>query len=528
MHTPDTSHEWINQVNQPLSESAKKMLQCCRVGQLDQLKKLLMTGIDLVDVNHEDFLPLNVALKNGRWQIARYLLQNNTVPIKTDNPPIIAATQYKKDLTTGIELIFSHTGDLAATDKNGRTALMTACLLGHEKKVKYLLADQNALSQQDHMGMNAFLDAVISQSTHIVELLLEVEIDIHQQNSQGDNALLIAVQNKNPSTKLIKILLDNDIDCCQKNLAGKTAFSITEAKHPLIHKMFVTKIEANKQMELPMFIMDENQAPSEKERTQKHPAVKPPAPQQKDSEFNQSWFLATSEGNLGKMNKLKIQGVGIDLIDHKGCTALIHAAGRGLRAVASYLIQNAANIEHQSNNGSTPLSSAIISNSRSVVGLLLESGADPNGTGPGAYPYISLAASQWNEACVSMLIDAGAKTTTLDLNGMNLIHHIAIAAEYYSNTAKAKNTLRLVLQNNLDINEVNKQGNTCLHLLCGSNQDKKYTADDIQLATIAHEFLKSGANPKIKNHQGFTALQYAKKHGLLNTKGVIQSFIDSW
>ncbi|TDR23191.1 ankyrin repeat domain-containing protein [Marinicella litoralis] len=514
-------------MNQPLSESAKKILQCCRQGQLDYLEKHLESGIDIDDVNHPEFLPLNVALRNGRWKIARYLLQNNTVPIKSDNPPLIAATQYNKDLTTGIELIFAHTGDLAVVDKNGRTALMTACLLGHEKKVKYLLSEPSSLSNQDQMGMNAFLDAIISQSTHIVDYLLKFDLDIHHQNAQGDNALLIAVQTKNPSTKLIKTLLEHDIDCCQKNHAGKSAHSVAENKHPLIHKMFAAKIEADKQMELPMFSMEPDEQSKTKE-TAKEPSHEKSTPNQPVGAYDHSWFIAVSEGNLGKLNKIKVNGVPVDLVDHKGCTALIHAAGRGLRAVASYLIQNNANIEHQSNNGSTPLSSAIISNSRSVAGLLLENNANPNGTGPGDYPYISLAASQWNEACVSMLLDAGASVETLDLNGMNLYHHIAIAAEYYSNTAKAKNTTRLIIQNGLDINKVNKQGNTCLHILCGANKAKNYAADDSQLATIAHEFLKSGVNPKIVNHQGFTAIQYAKQHGLLNTKGVILSFLEAW
>lgn len=515
-------------MNQPLSESAKKILQCCRQGQLNQLEKLLDSGIDIEDVNHPEFLPLNVALRNGRWQIARHLLQNNTVPIKNDNPPLIAATQYQKDLTTGIELIFAHTGDLSAVDKNGRTALMTACLLGHEKKLKYLLSEQSTLGNQDSMGMNAFLDAVISQSSNIIDYLLKFDIDIHHQNAQGDNALLIATQTKNPSTKLIKTLLEHGIDCCKKNHSGKSAYSIAESKHPLIHRMFAAKIEADKQMELPMFSMHNEEDEVRPVAEQKKQINKPQNNHNQTGEFDQSWFTAVTEGNLGKLNKLKVKGVPIDLVDQKGCTALIHASGRGLRAVASYLIQNNANIEHQSANGSTPLSSAIISNSRSTVGLLLQHRANPNGQGPGAYPYISLAASQWNEACVSMLLEAGASVNTQDSNGMSLLHHIAIAAEYYSNTAKAKNTIRLVLQNGFDINTVNKQGNTCLHLLCGANQAKNYTADDSQLATIAHEFLKSGVNPKIVNHQGFTAIQYAKQHGLLNTKGVILSFIEAW
>ncbi len=515
-------------MNQPLSDSAKKILQYCRTGQLDQLQTLLDQGIALEDVNHPDFLPLNTALRNGRWKIAKFLLQNNSIPTNNEHPPLIAATQYRKDMTAGMELVFAHTGNLDVINHKGRTALMTACLLGHEKKVGFLLKDCNILANQDHCGMTAFLDAVLSQSNNIIDSLTKYDIDVHHQNHHGDNALLLATLHKSPNIKLIKTLLEQGVDCCHKNKDGKSAYTIAEKKHPQIFKLFAARIEADKQMELPLFV-NESVVKEMKAVDSEMTVTKPKTIKTRATNPNiESWFLAVNEGNLGKLNKMRIQGFNINQLDQKGCTALIHAAGRDLRAVASYLIQYGADIEHRSDNGSTAMSSAIISNARSVVGLLLQNGAQANSKGPGEYPYISLAASQWNESCVTLLLEAGASVTTVDANGMNLFHHIAIAAEYYSNTAKAKNTLRTVLQHGLDINQTNPEGNTCLHILCGATKTKKYQADDVQLANIANEMLKSGVNPKIVNHHGFTAIQYVKKHGLLNTKGVLLSYLDSW
>lgn len=505
---------------------------------------LLDAGLDIEAVNHPDFAPLNVALKNGRWKIAKYLLENQMVPHKTKCPPLIAATQYNKDLTQGIELVFAHTGNLDVTDHNGRTALMTACLLGHEKKVRYLLQNPDSIAVEDHAGMNAYLDAVISQSNPIIERLIAQGADVNHQNKQGDNALLIAVQQQNPSQKTIKTLLDNLVDATQKNCDGKSAFTVAEKKHPIIFKMMVKKIETEKQIELPLFAdvqepdklqsknmpqtKDKSNTPSQHTGQSNNDTDSKPH-QNSTSDVNQQlWFEAINTGNLGRLNQLKVKGVGIDLTDNKGCTGLIHAAGKGHRAVASYLIQNNANIEHRSNNGSTPMSSAIISNSRSLVGLLVSHGAEVNGLGPGNYPYLSLAATQWSEACVSMLLDAGANINVTDQAGMSLYHHVAIAAEYYGNTAKAKNTLRLLHQYGLDINTVNQQGNTALHLICGAMKNNKYQVDDSHIAKIVHEMLKLGAKPKVTNNAGFTAIQYAKQHGLMNTNGVLLSFLDIW
>ncbi len=510
-------------MTQPLSETAKRIISCCRQGQFNQLLELLDSGLALDEVNHPDFTPLNVALKHGRWKIAKHLLENQLVPLQAPCPALIAATQYKKDLTNGLELVFAHTADTGVTDQNGRTALMTACLLGHEKKVKYLLSNPDSLHATDHLGMNAFLDAVISQSIPIIELLIAQGADVHHRNTQGDNALLIASATKNPSTRVIKTLLDHGVGCTEKNQRGKSAYDIAEKKHPHILKLFITKIEAEKQMELPLF--DTAEAPPDTDPTPAAETTEATAPR---DHSNQAWFAAVSSGNLGQLNRLKIAGMGIDTTDAKGCSALIHAAGKGHRAVASFLIQNQANTELRSANGSTPLSSAIISNSRTVVGLLLKHGANPNGRGPGDYPYIALAAAQWNEGCISMLVDAGAQINTQDISGQSLYHQVVIAAEYYSNTSKAKNALRTIHQHGLDPNTQNPQGNTALHVICGATKTKKYAVDDSHIANIAHELLKLGCNPKIVNNEGFTAIQYAKKHALLNTKGVILSFIDAW
>ncbi|MCX7552984.1 ankyrin repeat domain-containing protein [Marinicella sp. S1101] len=520
-----------------LSDTAKEIMSACKKGQLNKVQELFEQGLAIEDINQKEFLPLNVALKHGRWRIAKHLLEQQILPVHSDCPAMIAATQYNKDLTQGVELVFSHTADLDVVDKNQRTALMTACLLGHERKVKYLLQHGDNAAATDKAGMNAFLDAVLSQSISIIEMLAAHDVDVTHCNDAGDNALSIAMQQASPNIRVIKTLLSYDVDPTVKNKHGKSAFSVAEKKHSAIFKLFVRKIEADKQIELPLFGAEPTPPKEDKTLNQQQlindqanfaSTIKITTKNTVDAANDEQWFNAIADGNLGKISQLLNRGVPVDSIDQRGCTGLIHAAGKGHRAVASFLIQNHANIEHHSKNGSTALSSAIISNSGNLVGLLLKHGADANGKGPGGYPYLSLAASQWSEAAVSMLVDAGGDLTTTDDLGMSLYHHVAIAAEYYSNTAKAKSTLRLIHQFGLDINTLNKQGNSALHVICGAAKSKKYAVDDVQIATIAHELLKLGANPKLVNHDGFTAIQYAKKHGLMNTNGVLLSYIEAW
>ncbi len=511
-------------MTKPLPEQARSIIQCCRSGQLVRLQTLLAEGVDYHLFDNEHFAPLNTALKYGHWQVARHLLKENLMPLNKNTPPSIAAAQYNKDINTGLEIVFSYTGNMDATDAQGRTALMTAALLGHEKKVDFLLKNMTLINAADDYGMSAFLDAVVNQSLKVCDMLLKHGADPHQVNHQGDNAMTLLLQSANPNTRLIKKLLDEHVDLNHKNAAGQNAVTLTQTKHGKLHQILIAHIEAEKQMELPIFSTS-----TEPKAKQKKEIIKTKKDEVESKELlpgEQAWFTAAINGNLGQLNKLRLKGMDVNVTDHKGCTALIHAAGSGNRAVASYLIQNQADIEHVSINGSTALSSAIISNTKAVVDLLIKNGVNPQGKGPGGYPCISLAAAQWNASIVSMLAEAGSQVGTVDPNNFNLYHNVMLAAEYYSNTIKARDTIRIIHHLGLDINQPNLQGNTALHILCGAHKEKDYRAKDSQIANLTHELLKLGAQCHLTNIKGLTALEYAKRHQLLNTKGVIMSFMD--
>lgn len=521
-------------MNSNLSKQGKQIIRCCRNGQLSQLQSILALGVDFKLFEDDDFSPLNTALRHGRWQVAKYLYKSNIIPLsRKKTPPIIAAAQHPKDTTIGLELVFAHSADSEAVNEQGRTALMTAALLGHEKKVAHLLNNQQCeVNAVDKHGISAFLDAVSIQSLKICDLLLKHGANPHQVTANGDNAMTLLLQTEDPNSRLIKKLLYQAVDLHHENHKGRSALSLSEQKQPKLHRFLIAHIESEKQQELPIFADSSalpiiNNPPPTPNKPRPSKQAEPSKTITKQIDPRQvSWFQAATQGNLGLLNKLKQQGMPIDFTDKKGCTALIHAAGRGKRAVVSFLLTNNANIEHRSDNGSTPLSGAIMSNSRSVIDLLLKKKADPNGKGPGDYPYLSLAATQWSQSSISVLLEHGALLDTKDISGNGLYHNVVIAAEYYDKIADAKNTLKIIHHHGLDINDQDRHGNTALHILCGALKEKNYRANDIHLASIAHQLLKLGIDPNLSNQQGFTALQYATRYHLANTRGVIISFRD--
>ncbi len=493
----------------------KDILNCCRRGQLAKLEQLLADGITIDTVDSEEFAPLNIALRHGRWQVARYILQHNNLPNYSHTPPFIAACQYKKDDITGLDLVYRHTANINCTDSQSRTGLMTVCLLGHEKKFHFILNHCDDVNHCDDHGMTALLDAVTSQSLNIVNHLIRVGADIQQCNHNKDNALILALKSKNPSPKLVQLLLDHEVAIDHRNKQAESAHDLAKQKHPDIAKRMDLAIAKQQQIELPLFQED-----SLKE--EEHPQEVHPQPAKTTQKLYSDWFDAVANGNLGLLNRLLLKGVDINQTDDKECTALIHAAGQGKRAVCSFLIEKGADINHRGHNGSTALSSALISRSDNVVELLLRHNIKLNERGPGGYPYVNLAAAQWSESCLSRLVEAGANPLSLDPNKGNLYHNVIAAAAYYSQTGKALQTLKLINSYHVPIDHRDDYGRTPLTLLAYLGRQDK----DQQLATIAHQLLKWQAKPNEKDNKGGTALHYCQQNHLANTRGVILSFIN--
>ncbi len=491
----------------------KDILNCCRRGQLAQLKQLIANGITIEAVDSEEFAPLNMALRHGRWQVARYILEHNNLPNYSYTPPFIAACQYKKDDVTGLDLVYRHTANINCTDSQNRTGLMTVCLLGHEKKFSFILDHCDDVNRSDDNGMTALLDAITSQSVSIVKRLIQAGADLNQCNLNNDNALLLALKSKNPSTKLIQLLLDHEVSLVHQNKQSESAYSLAKQKHPDIAKRLDAAIAKQQQIELPLFADSANQEqPGNPTSTVSSASPK--------NSLHSDWFDAVAGGNLGQLNRLLIKGADINQTDQKDCTALIHAAGQGKRAVCSFLIEQGADVNHRSKNGSTALSSALISRSDNVVELLLRHRIKLNEQGPGGYPYVNLAAAQWSESCLSRLVEAGANPLSVDPNNGNLYHNVISAAAYYSQTGKALQTLKLIHSYQVPINHRDNHGRTPLSLLAYLGRSDK----DQQLATLAHQLLKWDADPKTKDKHGFTTLDYCLQNKLPNTRGVILSY----
>ena len=515
---------------------------------------------------------LCVALKNGHSLLVKTLLSEG-LEFSPKNPPLVSACQYAKDECECIELALKIDSNINAVTPELRTGLMTACLLGHINKVQILLQLNANINKQDTYGNTALIEAVQSNKKALVELILQHNPVVNHTNKQKESALILALRQKKPSEDIIMQLLQAQADPEIPDQNNRSAWLIAKQKHPRIARQIETHLNNINQIELPFFT--NNYETTKKETTAEKPVSanqeqgysidevpnkaneKPTITQDNDKALSpnpnlsikstetpskankplffqkepaksnqQEWFHAAKQGNLGSLNRMIIEGVDINCTDSKGCTALIRACGHSRRAVVSFLLQQNANIEARSDNGSTALSSSIIGNCRRVAGLLLDKKANPNGLGPANYSYATIAAAGWNDAMLSILYRYKADIFTINKHQQTLLHIIAQAAEYNNNINNAKSCFIFLLDHGLDINAKDQYGNTALMLLCGAHK-KHYRVDDRDIASLTHQVIKLGASAALTNEQQRSALDAAHFHKLIQTKGVLMNAL-SW
>lgn len=547
------------------NSSDKQLFEYCKDGKTQLLLDALATVYDYDIFDERGNSLLSIALKNGCWDTASHLIEKDFI-CALEPIALIAACQYRDDESQGINIALESNPNINTQNPQRRTALMTSCLLGHYKKSKELI-DKNANCELvDADGNTALIDAIRAKNLKIIEIILAQNINVNHVNNDGDTALHVAIKQKTPLESVLVALLDAGANPELNDINNKSTWLIAKQKHVKLSRLIERHLNKINQIELPFFTNDytpekeeENKIVEEKlpieasvrenriesmmalsseqksnktrntdiENIQKSTLKVFDFKHKKQTKSNaQEWFYAAKKGNLGGLNRMIIGGVDINCVDDKGCSALIRACGHSRRAVVSFLLQQNADIELRSKNGSTALSSSVIGNCRRVAGLLLERGANPNGLGPLDYNYVTIAAAQWNDAMLSILYRNDADVFVLNKHKQNLIHIIALGAEYNHNINTAKSSIQFLLDHGLDLNAQDTNGNTAIMILCGSHIGD-YNGEDRDIASIVHFLLKSGAKPAITNSEGESAIDATRLHQLQQTKGVLMNAL-SW
>ncbi len=527
----------------------EELLAICASGPLDKLKALLRQDACAENIrNRRGHTALQVALRHGQWEIARFLHRRYPALSQKSTqqlPLVLAASQYKKDDPQGLELASSLCADdIDATNTQGRSALLTASLLGHLKKVKWLLARGAAVNHQDNSGRSALMEATEINHVGLVRALLKAGANPNLTDQHGANTILCVMRHKKPSLTIVKMLLASGADPEHRDKHRHNAWLLAKEKNHAALELIEKHINHTRQIELPLFDHANHHTPAENSTHPKPTAsTEDNVPRHKHNDDAScyspktkmerkqhqhpgdpdlaEWFTAASSGNLGKIQRLLLGGMDINATDQHGCTALIRTIGTGRRAAVAFLLNRGADVNHASHNGSTALSAAILSHQPYITRLLLAKGANTDIPGPDRMPLTLLAAAVWSEEQLLALEAHGANLHARDRRGRTALHAAALACESNHNLPAGKATFQFLLGKKLDVLQKDNTGHTALELLCGAHKNKLYQARDSHIATLLHSILQCPALPMLPDSLLVKLAALCSRHGLANARGVI-------
>ncbi len=282
--------------------------------------------------------------------------------------------------------------DIDITDHDGDTALIHASAHGQLEIVRFLIGRGANVNLVNKNGFTALIDSVANNRVAIVKILLESGIDSTIMTRRLNlDALTMAKRyerglepEKQTMVKLIKtaiiswkratnqrlseeetsfsMSLSYDEELAERHLAGR-AWNIADGRQHSYDESTMVFSSSSKFSDYVKFYLQDG------------------------------FFKAASTGNLAKMKELLLTGVvdDINIADHNGRTALIHASAYGQLEIVRFLISKGANVNLVDKNSCTALIDSIATNRVEIVKILLENGIDPTIMSPLGFDALMIA-----------------------------------------------------------------------------------------------------------------------------------------
>jgi len=178
-------------------------------------------------------------------------------------------------------------------------------------------------------------------------------------------------------------------------------------------------------------------------------------------------MAAAKRGDTERIETLLGRGMDVNQRNHNGGTSIMYAALGGDPEAVSLLLRHHADVNAAAQNGWTALMIASVKGHVEVAETLLRHGADPNKADVYSWTPLMRAVNEGERQIVKLLLEQGEAR----------------------------------------VNQAGENGITALHLAA-----LKASADLVELL-LAH-----GADPRIEDYSGRTALEFAKKNNNLKLK----------
>jgi len=444
--------------------------------------------------NNADYVgntALHIAIQNNLYQEASLLIiykaDINAVNLKNETPLILAVKAKKSNIA---QQLINLEAQLTIKDIKGKSALNYADELGLALVIK---SPQNKLidREQSKQTLKNKLQTLRVQATDkkspyyawpilaiavaqkqplLIDELLRLKHSAWQPNPQKDNAISIAI--KQEQSKLAIVLLTH---------SEKTVHNLSSNEQKQLSNLFATAIKHNDLLLIKKLLLLTNTKKLKKLPIEETPlwfsikfkqedafreVAKVIPPDNRQDKQKRSYLLLASEVGLTKITTFLISmDINVNLRNNTGRNALWYAADFANIKLIKLLLNAKSDIDQPDHSGFTPLMRAVIKNCQACVTLLLNAGAN------------------------AQKLTANANSALLfAAQGKPIILNIILNFNHQTKQGKA-----------LNIKQRNNNSLTPLMLAIKSNctQCVKYLLD-------------VGANPKRKNNQGENSFDLAE------------------
>ena len=374
--------------------------------------------------------------------------------------PIIIASQYGN--LEIVKLLISYHTNLELKDEYENTALIRASQNDHLDIIKELV--NNDADIETHQGVILRM-AAENGYKEVIEYFLKKGVNVDSKDPNGNTALVHAsLLNQ---LNIVKYLLENGADVN----AGSTVT-------PLMAASYV----GNK--DIAAFLI----------RNKANVNIK-------GDKGLSALTLAATNGHSEIVSLLLKNKADINAKSDEGVTALIAASAGGHITIVEELLKNKADVNVKTNDGYTAMRAAITNGNTDVVKLLMEYEADLLGDLAAIYIDIceALLKQHSDIACMILKDDRYRRiffnssiTQYYTKDGIDMTLLMYAAKERFVDFTK------LLIENNVDINESNSDGLLALMLAALNGQ-----------LEIVNILVDAGADINARNNEGFSVLQYA-------------------
>ncbi|GLV37398.1 Ankyrin 2 [Carabus blaptoides fortunei] len=472
------------------------------------VKLLIENGANVETITNDGHNLLHIAAEHCHYKIISYLIEEHNISIhKTDSKgrtPLFRALFANKsisqdDVMATVKLLIKYGASVETISNDGHNLLHVASEFWHHQIISYLVQEHTiSIHKTDRAGSTPLFRALLANESisedevmTTVKELIKNGANVETTTNNGSSLLHVAAMYC--CNQIISYLIQ------EHNLSVDTPDS--SGQTPLFCALLANKSISQENVMATVKLLIENGASAE-------------------TITNNGFGLlhAAAEYCCNQMISYLIQehNISVDTPNPSGQTPLFHALfanksipEENVMATVKVLIQNGANVETITNNGSSLLHAAAEYCRNQIISYLIQehniSVDTPDSAGQTPLFYALFANKSIPEedvmATVKLLIENGASVETITNNGYSLLQ---AAAEY----CRDQIISYLIQEHNMSVDTPNPAGQTPLFYTLFAN--KSIPEEDV-MATVK-VLIENGANAETITNYGSSLLHAAAEY----------------